>query len=166
MCTFLESHSALLARQASCQGPARPTQELTFSGQVDRGFVAPCMGSSGHHSAIFLPYQRSCTMQRGFAWDQRDVALHLESNAWFTFRDSKVDPPLKFNAIDQAYNVDRRSYTGEYEIVNGVPRYIQSCHWMSGSPRLYCTNWGAPQVVLQLNLTISKFYGTWKETSR
>ncbi|XP_031554009.1 ADP-ribose pyrophosphatase, mitochondrial-like [Actinia tenebrosa] len=33
-----------------------------------------------------------------------------------------ANPPLKFNELDKAYNVDRRSYTGEYEINDGFPR--------------------------------------------
>ena len=37
-------------------------------------------------------------------------------------RNFAVDPPLKFNELDGAYNVDRRSYTGKYEVVDGVPR--------------------------------------------
>ena len=30
--------------------------------------------------------------------------------------------PLKFNAIDVAYNVDRTSFTGKYDVVDGLPR--------------------------------------------
>ena len=30
---------------------------------------------------------------------------------------------LKFNGLDTYYKTDRRSLTGEYEIIQGVPRY-------------------------------------------
>ncbi|XP_001623658.2 ADP-ribose pyrophosphatase, mitochondrial isoform X2 [Nematostella vectensis] len=36
-------------------------------------------------------------------------------------RQETVDPPLLFNKLDKAYNVDRTSYTGMYEIKNNVP---------------------------------------------
>lgn len=37
-------------------------------------------------------------------------------------RNGPVDIPLKFNALDTAYNTDRTSLAGEYELVQGVPR--------------------------------------------
>jgi len=37
-------------------------------------------------------------------------------------RNGPVDIPLKFNALDTAYNTDRTSLDGEYELVQGVPR--------------------------------------------
>jgi len=37
-------------------------------------------------------------------------------------RAEPVKVPLKFNSLDTSYNTDRRSFSGEYEIVQGVPR--------------------------------------------
>ena len=37
-------------------------------------------------------------------------------------RKGQVDVPLKFNALDTSYNTDRKSYVGEYELLQGVPR--------------------------------------------
>ena len=40
-------------------------------------------------------------------------------------RNRPVDIPLKFNALDTAYKTDRTSLAGEYELVQGVPRYLK-----------------------------------------
>nr|XP_058966084.1 ADP-ribose pyrophosphatase, mitochondrial-like [Pocillopora verrucosa] len=37
-------------------------------------------------------------------------------------RKGPANVPLKFNALDTTYNTDRKSYIGEYEVVQGVPR--------------------------------------------
>lgn len=34
----------------------------------------------------------------------------------------KPDPPFEYNKKDEHYNVDRSSFTGKYEIIDGIPR--------------------------------------------
>lgn len=64
-----------------------------------------------------VPYRKYCPI----GYTDR---LVLKGPVWSDPDISEVQPrvPLKFNALDQVYNVDRTSFTGIYEVVDGLPR--------------------------------------------
>ncbi|KXJ18293.1 ADP-ribose pyrophosphatase, mitochondrial [Exaiptasia diaphana] len=53
------------------------------------------------------------------------TSQHILSGPEYADPDISTNPEngvLKFNQLDDGYNVDRTSYTGKYEVVNGLPR--------------------------------------------
>ena len=50
-------------------------------------------------------------------WTSNAMCIFLSK-----FSESDADPPFKYNNKDKHYNVDRTSFTGKYEVVDGRPR--------------------------------------------
>ena len=42
---------------------------------------------------------------------------------FFSYSKETPEDPLAYNSIDKSYNVNRVSYTGDYMVEHGRPRY-------------------------------------------